>query len=103
MTFFEGRYIERGTPEYEDARTAALFNARHPLRFPAAILEAADEADVVAGVRLARDRGWKVAVRSGGHAWAGWSVRDDSLLIDLAGLREMTVDVNNLTATASPS
>ena len=33
----------------------------------------------------------------------GWSVRDDALLIDLAGLREMTVDVDNLTATASPS
>ena len=70
---------------------------------PAAVLEAANEADVVAGVRLAKERGWKVAARSGGHAWAGWSVRDDALLIDLAGLREMTVDVDNLTATVSPS
>ena len=103
MTMFEGRYIERGSPEYEAARTAALFNARHPLRFPAAVLEAVSDADVVAGVRLARDRGWKVAVRSGGHAWAGWSVRDDSLLIDMTGLREMTVDINSMTATARPA
>ena len=27
--------------------------------------------------------GWKVSVRSGGHSWAAWSVRDDALLIDL--------------------
>ena len=35
---------------------------------PAAVLEAADEADVVAGVRLAAERGWSVSVRSGGHS-----------------------------------
>lgn len=100
---FEGRFVERGSADYEAARTDPLFNARHPARFPAAVLEAVSEADVVTGVRLARERGLKVAVRSGGHAWAGWSVRDDALLIDLAGLREMTVDVHNLTATVSPS
>ena len=99
---FQGRYVERGSPQYESARTDALFNARHPSRYPVAVLEAVSEADVVHGVQLARERGWKVAVRSGGHAWAGWSVRDDSLLIDLAALREMTVDVDNLTATAGP-
>lgn len=99
----EGRFVERGSAEYEPARTAALFNTRHPARYPAAVLEAVSEADVVAGVRLARERGWKVAARSGGHAWAGWSVRDDALLIDLGGLHEMTVDVENHTATASPA
>ncbi|HEY7626436.1 MAG TPA: FAD-dependent oxidoreductase, partial [Ilumatobacteraceae bacterium] len=103
MVTFAGRFIERGSAGYEQARTEALFNARHPQRFPAAVLEAESEADVVAGVRLAAERGWKVAARSGGHAWAGWSVRDDALLIDLAGLRELSVDVDNLTATASPS
>ena len=41
------------------------------------------EAEVVAAVRLARERGWQVAVRSGGHSWAQWSVRDDALVIDL--------------------
>ena len=38
---------------------------------------------MVDGVRLARERGWQVSVRAGGHSWAGWSVRDDALLIDL--------------------
>ncbi|MDP9464307.1 MAG: FAD-dependent oxidoreductase, partial [Actinomycetota bacterium] len=100
---FEGRFVERGSEEYEAARTEALFNTRYPSRYPVAVLEAAGEADVVAGVRLANERGWKVAARSGGHAWAGWSVRDDALLIDLAGLRTMTVDVDTLTATVSPA
>ncbi len=100
---FQGRFVERGSADYEAARTDALFNCRHPSRYPAAILEAANEADVVAGVLLAKERGWKVAARSGGHAWAGWSVRDDALLIDLAAMRELTVDVDNLTATATPS
>jgi hypothetical protein len=48
---FDGRFVERGNTEYEAARTDALFNARHPSRYPAAVLEAASEADVVAGVR----------------------------------------------------
>lgn len=100
---FEGRFVERGSRDYEAARTDALFNTRYPSRYPTAVLEAVSEADVVAGVRLAKERGWKVAARSGGHAWAGWSVRDDALLIDLAGLQEMTVDVDNLTATVTPA
>ncbi len=100
---FQGRFVDRGSADYEAARTDGLFNCRHPSRYPAAILEAANEADIVAGVLLAKERGWKVAARSGGHAWAGWSVRDDALLIDLAAMRELTVDVDNLTATATPS
>ena len=31
LTMFDGRFIERGSAEYEAARTDALFNARHPL------------------------------------------------------------------------
>jgi FAD/FMN-containing dehydrogenase len=103
---FQGRFVERETAdhaEYEAARTGALFNGRHPSRYPVAILEAANEADVASGVLLAKERGWKVATRSGGHAWAGWSVRDDALMIDLAAMRELTVDVDNMTATATPA
>ncbi len=28
-------------------------------------------------------------MRSGGHSWAAWSIRDDALLIDLGGLRDI--------------
>jgi FAD/FMN-containing dehydrogenase len=98
-----GRLIRRGEPGYEEARVGRVFNARRPDRFPAAVLLAADEDDVAAGVRLARDEGLKVSVRSGGHSWAAWSVRDDALLIDLGALRDMTYDPRTGIATANPA
>ncbi|MEP7202436.1 MAG: hypothetical protein ABI894_07500 [Ilumatobacteraceae bacterium] len=70
---FEGRFIERGNAEYEAARTEALFKMRYPGHYPDAVLEAASDDDVIAGVRLAKKRWWKVAARSGGHASAGWT------------------------------
>ena len=63
-----GRLLLRGEPGYEQARVGRVFNARRPDRFPAAVLLAADEDDVIAGVRLAAERGWTVSVRSGGHS-----------------------------------
>jgi FAD/FMN-containing dehydrogenase len=93
----------RGDPGYEEARVARIFNARRPDRFPAGVLLADSEADVVAGVRLAREHGLKVSVRAGGHSWAAWSLRDDALLIDLAGMREMAFDPATDIATASPA
>jgi FAD/FMN-containing dehydrogenase len=91
------------TPGFEAACVDGVFNARRPDRRPAAVLRAASEADVVAGVRLARDEGLRVAVRSGGHSWAAWSLREDSLLIDLGGLRHLGFDPATGIATASPS
>jgi FAD/FMN-containing dehydrogenase len=84
-----GRLLLRGDPGYEQARVDRIFNARRPDRFPAAVLFAEDDNDVIAGVRLAAERGWTVSVRSGGHSWAAWSLRDDALLIDLGRLRDI--------------
>jgi FAD/FMN-containing dehydrogenase len=79
-------------PGFAEAAYGRIFNARKPPASPAAVLLATSEDDVVAGVRLAAERGWPVSVRSGGHSWAGWSVRDGALLIDLGGLRELELD-----------
>ncbi len=65
---FAGELFWRGEPGYEEARVGRVFNARRPDRFPAAVLYARTEHDVVAGVRLARERGLKVSVRAGGHS-----------------------------------
>lgn len=99
---FTGRLIERGSAEYEAARTARVFNERRPDRFPAAVLQVADEADVVAGVRLARERGWSVTVRAGGHSWSVWSLDDDGLVIDLGGLQHLEMEGPGV-VSASPS
>jgi FAD/FMN-containing dehydrogenase len=98
-----GRLLRRGDEGYERARVGRIFNARRPERYPAAVLLAADVADVIAGVRLARDRGWPVSVRSGGHSWAGWSLHDGALLIDLGELRAMTYDDRTGVVAAGPA
>ena len=100
---FTGLLAERGQPGYEAARTGRVFNARHPDRYPAAVLLAADDADLVAGVRWARERGLRVSVRAGGHSWAVWSVRDDALLIDLGELRDMRYDPGSAVAAVRPA
>jgi FAD/FMN-containing dehydrogenase len=87
-----GRLVLRGEPAYEQARVSRIFNARRPVRFPAAVLLAEDDGDVIEGVRLAAERGWTVSVRSGGHSWAAWSLRDDALLIDLGRLRDIAYE-----------
>jgi FAD/FMN-containing dehydrogenase len=90
---FRGRFVTPDAPDFEDAVLGRIFNGRRPAdRRPEAVLFAADEADVRAGVQFAAQRGWQVAVRSGGHSWASWSVRDGALLIDLAAFTAMDYD-----------
>ena len=98
----EGRLIRHGEPGYEEARRAAVWNARTPERFPDAIALAAAEEDVVAAVRLARREGMRVGVRSGGHSWAGNHVRDGGLLLDVSRLDSMAVDAAEMTAVVGP-
>lgn len=92
MTAFTGAFWRSGDMGFADATTSRIFNHRRPSRRPAAVLRADHAADVVAGVKLAMAEGWKVAVRSGGHSWAAWSLREDTLLIDLARFTGMSYD-----------
>jgi FAD/FMN-containing dehydrogenase len=82
---------------YEACRR--IFNAMHDKR-PAAIARCVSTADVVAAVNFARDNRLVVAVRCGGHSVAGSSVCDQGLLIDLAGLKTITVNPGARTARA---
>jgi FAD/FMN-containing dehydrogenase len=99
---FDGRLLRRGEQDYEPARRGAVWNARTPERFPEAIVLAASERDAVAGVRLAREEGLTVAIRSGGHSWAGNHLRDGSLLLDLSGLAGHELDEPNMRAAVQP-
>jgi FAD/FMN-containing dehydrogenase len=100
---FTGAFYRRGDAGYEQARARRVFNARRPDRYPAAVLLAASDDDIVTGVRLARAEGWRVSVRSGGHSWAAWSVRDGALLIDLGGLRDIEYDAATGVAAVRPA
>ena len=83
-------------PEY--ARARRVWNAAIDRR-PAAIAVCADAEDVAHALRVASDHGLPVTVRGGGHNVAGRAVADGVLMIDLAGLRH--VSVNPAAAVAS--
>lgn len=92
MTSFAGALWRIGDTGFEEAATSRIFNHRRPSRRPMAVLRAAHAGDVAAGVRLAAAEGWRVAVRSGGHSWPAWSLRQGTLLIDLALFTRMSYD-----------
>ncbi len=86
---FRGALLRAGDPEYDQARR--VFNGMFDRR-PALIARCRDTADVVAGVRFARERGLLTVVRSGGHSIAGLSTCDDGFVIDLSEMRTVSVD-----------
>lgn len=93
---------ERGQAGYEEARLGVVWNGRKPDRHPDAIAIASSEADVVEAVTMARDRGLRIAIRSGGHNFVGNAVRDDGLLLDVSGLNDIEIDQTARTAIAGP-
>ena len=97
-----GRTFRRGEDGYEEARRAAVWNARTPDRFPDLIVQAESEGDVVEAVRRAGAEGMRIGVRSGGHSWAGNHVRDGGMLLDLSRLDGLEVDAGAATAIAGP-
>ena len=94
---------ETDEAEFERASVGRVFNARRPKRKPRAVVEATSESDVVGAVRLAIEQKCRVSVRSGGHSWAAWSVRDDAILIDLGKYNVLELDEAQKTVVVSPS
>jgi hypothetical protein len=100
---FTGPLLRPGDAGFAAAAASRVFNQRRPSRRPAAVLRAAGVADVAAGVRLAAAEGLRVAVRAGGHSWAAWSLREDTLLIDLAAFTALDYDEGSGIVTAGPA
>ncbi|HEX7347062.1 MAG TPA: FAD-binding oxidoreductase [Candidatus Limnocylindrales bacterium] len=83
-----GRVIRPASPEYDDARRT--FNALIDRR-PAAIVRCATHDDVSATLLAARDGGFQVGVRGGGHSVAGLSIVEDGIVIDLSEMRAVSI------------
>lgn len=96
---FRGELIRPGDDGYDDYRHVVdrRFDAR-----PALIARCAGVSDVRAALRIARESGLEVAVRSGGHGFAGLSTVDGGLLIDLRLLNDVHVDVERRIARIRP-
>ena len=81
---FTGQLLRRTTPGSPMPPSAGSSTSGGRPPAPRRCCARSSTADVAAGVRLAAAEGLRVAVRAGGHSWAAWSLRDDTLLIDLA-------------------
>ena len=86
---FDGTIIDPGHQDYPTARR--VWNGMID-KHPGLILRCTSTTDVVAAVGAAREFGLAPAVRCGGHNVAGKAMSEGGLTIDLAGLRQVTVD-----------
>ena len=92
---FRGDVVRPGEPGYDLHRK--VWNGSFDRR-PALIVRCAGVSDVIAAVKLGRESGLPVAVRSGGHSFPGLSVADDALMIDLQPMKGVRVDPEKRTA-----
>ena len=86
---FRGTVIGRDHPLYDEARS--LYNGMIDKR-PLLILRCANVADVIAGVRFAREEGLLLAIRGGGHNGPGLGSCDDGVVVDLSTMKGVRVD-----------
>jgi FAD binding domain-containing protein/berberine-like enzyme len=86
---FKGDLLRPQDAAYEPAR--GVWNGMFDRR-PALIARCANVSDIQAAVRAAAGAGVVAAIRCGGHSLAGFSTCEGGLVIDLAKMRQVTVD-----------
>lgn len=90
-----GGVLGRGDVGYDDARK--VWNATVD-RHPALIARCLNDGDVQAAVRFAAAQRMLTSVRGGGHHIAGNAVAEGGLMIDLSGMRTISIDPAKRTA-----
>ena len=87
-------------PDHADYDAARAVHNGLIDRKPALIVRARTTQDVVAALAFARDGGFEVSVRGGGHNVAGRAVTDGGVMIDLAEMQSIHVDPGRQSLTA---
>jgi FAD/FMN-containing dehydrogenase len=91
----DGTLARPGTATYDTVRLTQ--NPRYDGARPLAVLSVAGANDVGTAFSFAQDHGVRVAIRSGGHSYPGWSAGDGALVVDVRPLDD--VSLNGTTAT----
>src|SRR5437762_3286624 len=96
---FSGQLLKPPDTGYDEARRVhnGLVDKR-----PALIARCRSAADIAASVAFARDNGFDLSVRGGGHNVAGICLVDGGVVVDLSPLREIDVDPEWRTVRAGP-
>jgi FAD/FMN-containing dehydrogenase len=84
-----GAVVTPDDPGFDEART--VYNAMIDKR-PAAIVQAVDVADVIAGVTFANEHDLAICVRGGGHNAAGLGTCDGGIVIELGRMNAVRVN-----------
>jgi len=92
-----GRVIVPDDKDYDEARRVFYGGID---RRPQVIVQAKDPNDVSQVISLARQTGLELAVRSGGHSFAGHSLNEGGIVLDLRELRALQLDPERRTAWA---
>lgn len=92
-----GRVLTRLHADFDQRRR--VYNGMID-RKPAVIVRCRNTDDVAQTVRLARAREIPVSIRGGGHNFAGKAVIEDGLMIDMSGMKEISVNAGRRTARA---
>ena len=85
-----GPVVMRGDPQMPAA--AELWNARFSWVVPRAVVFAADERDVQQTVKWAARTDTRLAARSGGHSYEGYSTTTSGVILDLGALSGIRVN-----------
>lgn len=95
---FAGSVVAPGDPTYDEHRK--VWNGTIDRR-PAIVARCAGNRDVIAALKFAREQSLAIAVRGGGHSFAGYGTCDDGLVIDLSLLKAIEVDPTARISTAA--
>ena len=90
-----GRVITPDDPAYDQLR--AVFYGGIAKR-PSAIVRVANVADIQRVIATARDGGYELAVRSGGHSIAGHSTTESGIVLDLRSMSRVEIDAADRSA-----
>ena len=85
----QGALILPGNAQYDVSRE--IWNRCFDRR-PSVIVLCTAAADVIAGVRFAREHNLEIAIKGGGHHAAGHASTDGGVLLDLGGLRAIEIN-----------
>lgn len=94
-----GKVVLPWDPDYNQARQE--FNPAFQM-YPQVIVYCETVRDVALTIAIAQQFNLWIAVRSGGHSTAGYSVNDGGIVIDVSGLRYVSVAADRKTALVGP-
>ena len=95
----KGHVITPDDPDYDSIRIGLNIEI---VRHPALIVRPANALDISRVVKLARETGAELAVRSGGHSLAGFSTSDGGIVLDLSQMKGLEINLDERSAWAEP-